>query len=112
MSDPLTVSLPLTTEVCGECGGIYAIATRYHSRKREKGGYWTCPYCKTSWGFGKSKNEQLREQLQAADRRLADERSAHRREREEHHRTEKRRQAQKAATTRLRRKQEERRDED
>lgn len=110
MSDPLTAHLPLTTEVCGECGGVYGIATRYYDKKRETGGFWTCPYCKVSWGFAISKNTKLRASLEQRDRQLADERSAHRRERERHRQTEKRRQAQKAATTRLRNKQEPRDD--
>lgn len=55
---------------CGECGGIYAINARYHSQKREKGGGWTCPYCKTSWGFfGKTPVEKAREELEAEKQR-------------------------------------------
>lgn len=92
---------PLVTINCGECGGVYAIGERYRDQKRDKGGYWNCPYCRCSWGYGESliekerkKNEQLRtlynnasasavKALQQADK------------------SERRRKAQKAATTRI-----------
>lgn len=59
----VTVQVPLTVVQCGPCGGVYAINNDYHREKLEKGGYWTCPYCKCGWGFGESEVTRLRNQL-------------------------------------------------
>lgn len=73
---------------CGPCGGTYALNKRYVAQKREKGGYWHCPYCQTSWGYGESENERLKAALEKqkkstqwqADRaRKAEEDAEHRR---------------------------------
>lgn len=61
----------LTQIVCGECGGAYAIAEPFRARCQEAGKFWTCPYCKTVWGFGKGEIDKERE-------RLAEERERHR----------------------------------
>lgn len=60
-----TVDLVVTLAriVCGRCGGVYAIAERYRDEKVEVGGFWHCPYCETSWGYGKSANDRLKEEL-------------------------------------------------
>jgi len=49
----------LTTIVCGECGGIYAITARYRAEKQEAGGTWNCPYCRSGWGYANN-NENAR----------------------------------------------------
>lgn len=70
----IELSVELTTVNCGECGGVYAVNSRFHTQRREKGGYWTCPYCKTSWGFNPdgAENARLKKELQAEkDRKLA-----------------------------------------
>ncbi len=57
----------LTQVNCGECGGTYAINSRYHQQKRTHGGFWNCPYCQCGWGFNKDdtelekKNKELRQ---------------------------------------------------
>lgn len=70
MSLALAVSVSLEQFVCGECGGTYAIAERVVAQKREKGGYWHCPYCQCSWGYHES-------ELQKAQKALAAEKDRH-----------------------------------
>lgn len=83
MSAPLaentrvTYSGDLTTTTCGECGGTYALAKRYVEKKRESGGYWTCPYCKCSWGYGRSENDRLKLEAENARNAAAAERARH-----------------------------------
>ena len=59
----LSVSTELAKVICGNCGGVYAIAERYRKQQQEQGGFWTCPYCKTGWGFCESENDRLKKQL-------------------------------------------------
>lgn len=62
-----TVTLPvvLTTIDCGRCGGTYAINERYREKQAETGGSWTCPYCKTGWGYsGIGENDRLKREVQ------------------------------------------------
>ena len=66
-------STDLATVVCGSCGGIYAIAERYHKHKQELGGYWNCPYCQCSWGFGTSTIDKLNKKLADAQRQVEQE---------------------------------------
>lgn len=56
---------------CGECGGQYALGKRYVEKKREQGGFWTCPYCACSWGYSKSgtENARLKRELEEQRRR-------------------------------------------
>ena len=85
----------LTTVVCGECGGAYAIAQRFHRYCYEHGTGWNCPYCRTRWGFfGTTEAERKREKRKRAERTL-DEVKA------ELQYTEHRRRGEKAAKTRL-----------
>ena len=74
-NDVATVSLTRIT--CGGCGGVYAIAERYRVEKYDLGGFWNCPYCRISWGYGKSENGRLKEQVQQEQARLARERAQH-----------------------------------
>lgn len=64
----------LTTIHCGKCGGIYAIAKKYRRHKYERGGFWNCPYCQCSWGYGDSEIKNVKEQLAAKERELESER--------------------------------------
>ncbi len=59
----IALSTDLSTVECGECGGVYAIAANYKRIRQERGGYWTCPYCKCSWGYGETEIGRLRDQL-------------------------------------------------
>ena len=66
----LAVSVELTQINCGDCGGTYAINERYRLQKQRTGGTWTCPYCKTGWGYsGNSDNERLKRELEAERKR-------------------------------------------
>ena len=66
----IQVTVELTEINCGECGGTYAINERYRLQKYQTGQSWTCPYCKTGWGYsGNSENEKLRRELQAERQR-------------------------------------------
>lgn len=68
----LQVSVELTPINCGQCGGTYAINERYREQQYQKGGSWTCPYCKVGWGYGgNSENEKLRRELAAERQRMA-----------------------------------------
>lgn len=100
MSQTFLISTDLTTINCGECGGVYAINERYRKQKEDKGGWWNCPYCKTSWGYGESTVQKLRKQLDAQCRDLVAERSRHDQTRAKLRETEQTVIAQKAATTR------------
>lgn len=67
----LHVSVLLTEINCGECGGTYAINERYREQRHQKGESWTCPYCKTGWGYsGKSENAKLKRELAEEQQRL------------------------------------------
>jgi predicted RNA-binding Zn-ribbon protein involved in translation (DUF1610 family) len=66
----IQVEVTLEQFVCGECGGTYAIATRYAEQKRKHAGFWHCPYCQTNWGFQKG-------DLQLAQEKLDEERTRH-----------------------------------
>ncbi len=94
----------LTTINCGECGGVYAIAQRYHQTCYEEGSAWNCPYCKVGWGFAcnNGENDRLRRQLKAALSAEQRERAAHDQTRSALEHTERRRRAEKAAKTRVR----------
>ena len=98
----ISESVELTAISCGECGGTYAINERYRAQKQQKGGYWTCPYCKCSWGFGdQSENARLKRELEAERKRTqwAQQEARNQRSRADH--AEYRERAQKAAKTRI-----------
>lgn len=74
-----TSTVAMHTLACGPCGGVYAITEWYHHEKLEKGGYWTCPYCKCSWGYGKGDLQRAREKAERLERdaqRLREQRDA------------------------------------
>jgi hypothetical protein len=70
MADALQVTVELTQFNCGICGGTYAINERYRRHKQEHSGFWHCPYCQGSWGYGKGEIDQVKEALEAERRRL------------------------------------------
>lgn len=60
----------LTSIHCGECGGTYAINERYREQQYKKGGCWTCPYCKTGWGYSdNNENSRLKKQVEELEQR-------------------------------------------
>lgn len=67
----LTVAVELEQHVCGQCGGTYAIAERVAQQKRDNSGYWHCPYCQCSWGYGKGKLQKTQEELESERQRHA-----------------------------------------
>lgn len=97
----ISVDVELTTMNCGECGGTYAINERYRRQKYEKGGYWNCPYCQCSWGYGESEVARLRKDLDREKTRRSWAEQNLESAREDAEIAERRRVAQKAATTRL-----------
>lgn len=73
MSVKFAVQVELSEINCGECGGTYAINERYRAQQYIKGGVWTCPYCKTGWGYsGNSENAKLKKQLEEEKQRKLD----------------------------------------
>lgn len=77
MGVALQVNVELYTVNCGCCGGVYAINEGYRVKQYEKGGVWTCPYCKVSWGYSNSSEnallkKQLEEERLRRDRALSD----------------------------------------
>ncbi len=63
MSITFTESVTLEKHECGKCGGVYAITQRVVDHHRETGGFWHCPYCQISWGYGESTADKLRKEL-------------------------------------------------
>ncbi len=95
------VTVTLTRISCGQCGGCYAVDEHYRATKEANGGFWTCPYCACSWGYGDSA-------VKRAERALAQERARHDQtradrdyQREVRKKAERREIAQKAAKTRI-----------
>ena len=72
MGQVLAFTVELTEINCGECSGTYAINDRYRRQREEKGGFWNCPYCKTSWGYSESQNARLKRELEAERKRKQD----------------------------------------
>lgn len=69
----IAFSTVLTPITCPKCAGVYAISETYRDNARELGEFkkcWTCPYCKTTRGYGKGTN-QLEKQKLEADLRAA-----------------------------------------
>lgn len=72
MGQVLELAIRLFTIDCGQCGGTYAINERFRDHKHTKGGYWNCPYCQCSWGYGESENARLTKELDAERQRKLD----------------------------------------
>jgi hypothetical protein len=103
MGTIIAVRTELETVQCGVCGGLYAICAKYKEKKREEGGFWNCPYCKTSWGYNKegTELEKSRREAESLRNRLTREMQSHDQTRAELDYTERRRRAEKAAKTRI-----------
>lgn len=71
MGQLLTLAVTLTTIDCGECGGSYAINERFRKQCQDHGRSWTCPYCKTGWGFsGRGALQEAQRELEEEKKRL------------------------------------------
>ena len=71
MGQVLHLSVQLTSEDCGHCGGTFAVNTTYRQRCYDTGnGTFACPYCKTDWGWtGKGKLQRVQAELEAERKR-------------------------------------------
>lgn len=66
----IDINVAMTAVTCGECGGSYAITSRFHKDCHEQGKSWNCPYCRVGWGFaGRGELAKLREERDQATRR-------------------------------------------
>src|SRR5258706_13368765 len=65
-----TESVTLTKIECGQCGGAYAINECYRKQREQESGFWNCPYCKTSWGYGDGENARLKRELEEKSRQI------------------------------------------
>jgi hypothetical protein len=93
----------LTQINCGECGGTYAINERYREQQYQKGGTWTCPYCKVGWGYSHdNENSRLKGRLAEAEARERAERERKDRALSEANQLRYSLRSQKASTTRIR----------
>lgn len=71
MPQALQLLVTMTEIDCGECGGVYAINERYREQCQKHGRSWTCPYCKTGWGFaGNGALQKTELELAEANNRL------------------------------------------
>lgn len=71
MGQVLQLSISLYTVDCGSCGGSYAINECYRQQCSDYGRSWTCPYCKTGWGYsGRGELQQKEKELAAEKQRL------------------------------------------
>lgn len=59
----ILASTTLETQICRECGGIYALANGFIQQRRIKGGEWHCPYCNVPWIFTETDNARLKRLL-------------------------------------------------
>ena len=69
MNLSIDISTTLTSISCGECGGIYAITECYRKQKHDEGGYWSCPYCQSDWGYDESEIDRLKKKVEQEKKR-------------------------------------------
>jgi hypothetical protein len=63
----ITIQTELTVMTCPNCAGSYALSQAFLDEARSKGGFkqcWCCPYCKGSRGYGQSKHDLEKAELQ------------------------------------------------
>lgn len=69
----IQVTVELTHINCGECGGVYALNERFRKQCADHGKSWTCPYCKTGWGYtGNGALQKAERELEAERQRRHD----------------------------------------
>lgn len=94
-------TVQLTQIDCGKCGGSYAISERYRKQKYEEGASWTCPYCRTGWGYSEGEVDKLKKQIELEKKRTEWAREDAKRALARADRAEHSRRAEKAAKTRI-----------
>lgn len=80
----LTFSDTLTVVECYNCGITFGMPEQYDRLRRSDHGWWYCPNGHQQHYNGKNEAEKLREQLQIAEKRLANARDDVRAERMSH----------------------------
>jgi len=71
MNTTFVANTQLTTINCS-CGGVYAIQEKFRLDKKEEGSSWTCPYCRTWWGYANNgTNAQLKREIEEKDKEIA-----------------------------------------
>lgn len=101
MGQTYVLEVELTSINCGSCGGVYALNERFRRDCEEKGRTWTCPYCKTGWGYKEGENARLKKELEAEKTRVQAEKARHDQTKASLRETERRRRAAKGVATRL-----------
>ena len=98
----ITVATHLQVVHCGGCAGTYGIDARYYQERREKGGFWNCPYCPCSCGFPAEGSEvaRLKRKLEYQEAETERERRRRANEQERHERTRRRLSATQGVVTR------------
>lgn len=91
----------LNTILCGECGGVYAISEKYRQTKQQDGGYWSCPYCKCTWGYGESEIDRLKKEMESEKKRTEWAKQDAKNQRERAETAEAKERGQRAAKTRI-----------
>jgi len=102
MAETISVSTSLTAIHCGECGGTYALDSRYYKEKTECGGFWICPYCRCEWGIPADGTEiaRLKRKLEYQEAQTDTERRRLHSERDRHTRTQRQLSATRGVVTR------------
>lgn len=103
MSAERAVVVTLADINCGCRGGTYAINERFRQQCWQEGKSWTCPYCKTGWGYSNNnENARLKRELEAEKRRKDAALARANEESQRRLKTEHRLRAQKGLATKLR----------
>ena len=101
MSTALAFNVKLESMSCGECGGSYALSAKYIAQRRQNGGYWNCPYCKCSWGYGESEVDRLKKEVSEKENQINREQIRTRTAREDAQHQKNKLRAEKGAKTKL-----------
>jgi hypothetical protein len=67
----MNVEVEMHVVNCGVCGGVYAITERVREHHYKNGTSWTCPYCRTGWGYKESEADRLKKKLEDERRRAS-----------------------------------------
>lgn len=65
-----TEEITLQTVSCLHCAGTFALNARWLEHKRKNSGWYHCPYCEGSQGWGESEADRLRKEIEQRSREL------------------------------------------